>query len=62
MLFFGRRISALTLAMATFGLAACSNDDDPTENSVVLEGSDRGRSLPLVDELTPTGTDRAPAR
>src|SRR5215208_7722774 len=33
MLFSGRRLSALTLAMATFALAACS-DDDPTENTV----------------------------
>jgi hypothetical protein len=29
----GRKLSALTLAMATFALAACS-DDDPTENTV----------------------------
>jgi len=34
MLLSGRRISALTLAMATFALAACSSDDDPTENTV----------------------------
>lgn len=34
MLLFGRRFSATTLALATFALAACSNDDDPTENSV----------------------------
>jgi hypothetical protein len=33
MLLFGRKLSALTLAMATFALAACS-DDDPTENTV----------------------------
>ena len=30
----GRKLSALTLATATFVLAACSNDDDPTENTV----------------------------
>lgn len=29
-----RKLSALTLATATFALAACSNDDDPTENTV----------------------------
>ncbi|HUQ82835.1 MAG TPA: fibronectin type III domain-containing protein [Gemmatimonadaceae bacterium] len=34
MLFSGRKLSALTLAMATFALAACSSDDDPTENTV----------------------------
>src|SRR5215218_9151355 len=34
MLFSGRRISALTLAMATFAVAACGSDDDPTENTV----------------------------
>ena len=33
MFFSGRKLSALTLAMATFAIAAC-NDDDPTENSV----------------------------
>jgi hypothetical protein len=33
MLLSGRKLSALTLAMATFALAACS-DDDPTENTV----------------------------
>ena len=32
MLTFGRKLSAL--AMATFALAACGNDDNPTENSV----------------------------
>src|SRR3954467_2603353 len=32
--FLARRISALTLAMATFALGACGSDDDPTENSV----------------------------
>jgi uncharacterized lipoprotein YajG len=31
----GRKRSALTLAIATFALAACSNDDDPTENTVL---------------------------
>jgi hypothetical protein len=30
----GRKLSALTLAMATFALAACGNDDDPTETTV----------------------------
>jgi hypothetical protein len=30
----GRKLSALTFAMATIVLAACSNDDSPTENSV----------------------------
>ena len=34
MLFSGRRISALTLAVATFALGACGSDDNPTENSV----------------------------
>jgi hypothetical protein len=34
MFLFGRKLSALTLAMATFALAACSNDDNPTENTV----------------------------
>jgi hypothetical protein len=30
----GRKLSALTLAMSTFALAACGNDDDPTGNTV----------------------------
>jgi hypothetical protein len=30
----GRKLSALTLAMSTFALAACGNDDDPTGNAV----------------------------
>src|SRR4030095_12473016 len=29
-----RKLSALTLATATFALAACSSDDNPTENTV----------------------------
>src|SRR5918993_178183 len=33
MLLSGRRLSAMTLAMATFALAGC-DDDDPTENTV----------------------------
>jgi hypothetical protein len=34
MFFFGRKLSAWTLAMATFAVAACSNNDSPTDTSV----------------------------
>ncbi len=30
----GRKLSALTLAMATFAFAACGNDDNPTDNTI----------------------------
>ena len=30
----GRKLSALALAAATFALAACSSDDNPTDNTV----------------------------
>jgi hypothetical protein len=34
MFLFGRKLSAWTLAMATFAVAACSNNDSPTDTSV----------------------------
>src|SRR5258705_13749949 len=60
MLFSGRRLSALTLAMATFALAACSSDDDPTENTVPpVLGAQAAPGTPSTSTIVVTFQSRA---